>query len=98
LAVARVKPEVPARFHPDTPGAFLEPGEHAWPQFNREGCPGPLVMHMGKDDEERQWFECFGTCELTNETLLAHIEVHGCVQGIGEKLGVTITKPCPSCS
>jgi hypothetical protein len=54
-------------------------------------------MHMGKD-EERQWFECFGMCELTNETLLAHIEVHGCVQGIGEKLGVTITKPCPSCS
>jgi len=97
LAVARDKPEVLARFHPDTPNAFLEPSKHAWPQFTREGCPGPLVMHMGKD-EERQWFECFGTCELSEETLGAHIEVHGCVHGIAEKLGVTITKPCPNCS
>jgi hypothetical protein len=43
-------------------------------------------------------FECYGTCELSEETLLAYIEVHGCAPGIDERLGVTITKPCPYCS
>ena len=94
MAASRDIPKTLARFHPDTADRL----GRSWPTFTGEGCPGPIVIHMVATDDGTQWFECFGECEeLTEETLAAHVERHGCAPGIGEKLGVTLRHACPSC-
>lgn len=95
-------PATLAQVHPEAPRAVK--ANVPFPSFPDEvseiTCPGPLVFHQGPDEDHRRWFECFGDCDLSEETLAAAHAlnvVHGCATSVEEELGVSLTHRCRQC-